>query len=64
MYFPNIDNNNLSNQQKYEIINDIERDFNESLIGLKNLTKTLFFGVYVAYRYYKELLLKLKKQFD
>ena len=38
MYFPNIDNNNLSNQQKYEIINDIEKDFNESLIGLKNLS--------------------------
>ena len=61
MYFPNIDNNNLSNQQKYEIINDIERDFNESLIGLKKLDKDSFLGVYVAYRYYKELLLKIKK---
>ena len=61
MYFPNINNNNLSNQQKNEIIYDIEKDFNESLIGLKKLDKVSFLGVFVAYRYYKELLSKIKK---
>ena len=52
---------NTSNQQKNEIINDIEKDFNESLIGLKKLDKDSFLGVFVAYRYYKELLSKIKK---
>ena len=30
-------------------------------MGLKQLDKDSFFGVYVAYIYYKELLKKLKK---
>ena len=60
-YFPNLDDNNVSTRQKEEIINDIEKDFTESLIGLKKLDKDSFLGVYVAYRYYRELLSKIKK---
>ena len=46
---------------KKQIIEDISSDFNDSLIGLKKLDRDSFLGVYVAFRYYKELLLKIKK---
>ena len=60
-YFPNVDFSNITNRQKDEIIEDISSDFNDSLIGLKKLDRDSFLGVYVAFRYYKELLLKIKK---
>tara|TARA_B100001540_G_scaffold77194_1_gene69592 strand:- start:1033 stop:1869 length:837 start_codon:yes stop_codon:yes gene_type:complete len=60
-YFPNVDFSNITNRQKDEIIKDISSDFNDSLIGLKKLDRDSFLGVYVAFRYYKELLFKIKK---
>lgn len=60
-YFPNVNFDAITNNQKNEIIGDIENDFDEALIGLKKLEKDSFLGVYVAYRYYKELLKKIKK---
>tara|TARA_Y100000996_G_C22546965_1_gene652219 strand:- start:1021 stop:1857 length:837 start_codon:yes stop_codon:yes gene_type:complete len=60
-YFPNVDFSNITNRQKDEIIEDISSDFNDSLIGLKKLDRDSFLGVYVAFRYYKELLFKIKK---
>tara|TARA_B100002052_G_C15858441_1_gene588816 strand:- start:580 stop:1416 length:837 start_codon:yes stop_codon:yes gene_type:complete len=60
-YFPNVDFSNITNRQKDEIIEDISSDFNDSFIGLKKLDRDSFLGVYVAFRYYKELLLKIKK---
>ena len=61
MYFPNIALTKMTNSQKNSIIDDIDADFNEALVGLKQLDKDSFFGVYVAYIYYKELLNKIKK---
>ena len=61
MYFPNLNLNKITNRQKDEIINDIENDFNDAFIGLKKLDRDSFFGVYVAFIYYKELLNKMKK---
>ena len=60
-YFPNVDFSNITNRQKDEIIEDISSDFNDSLICLKKLDRDSFLGVYVAFRYYKELLFKIKK---
>ena len=60
-YFPNINLNKITNRQKNEIIEDIKKDFDDALIGLKKLDKDSFFGVYIAFRYYKELLNKIKK---
>lgn len=60
-YFPNIDFDMMTNDEKNEIIENIRKDFDESLVGLKRLDKDSFFGVYVAYRYYKELLNKIDK---
>ncbi len=60
-YFPNINLEKITNRQKNDIIADIEKDFDESLSGLKKLDQDSFFGVFIAYKYYKELLNKMKK---
>ena len=60
-YFPNTDLNNLSERSKQEIIDDIESDFAKGLSGIKKLPMEAKFGVFMAYRYYHQLLKKLKK---
>lgn len=60
-YFPNTDLKNLDEEAKHEIINDIETDFAKGLEGIKLLPIEAKFGVFVAYRYYHQLLKKLKK---
>lgn len=59
-YFPNTDLNNLNENAKQDIIQDIENDFAEGFEGIKNLPLEAKFGVYTAYIYYKKLLSKLK----
>lgn len=59
-YFPNTDLNNLDEISKKAIIDDIEKDFAEGLQGIKQLPLEAKFGVYMAYRYYNQLLVKLK----
>ena len=60
-YFPNTDLTNLNEASKQEIINDIEKDFAEGLEGIKKLPIEAKFGVFMAYRYYRQLLKKLKR---
>ncbi|MGZ0016429.1 phytoene/squalene synthase family protein [Yeosuana sp. AK3] len=60
-YFPNTDMNNLDEHSKQAIINDIEKDFAHGLEGIKMLPIEAKFGVFMAYRYYHQLLKKLKK---
>ena len=60
-YFPNTDLNNLDENAKQLIINDIENDFSKGLEGIKLLPIEAKFGVFMAYRYYDQLLKKLKK---
>ena len=60
-YFPNTDLNNLDEQSKKDIIDDIEMDFEKGLSGIKKLPIEAKFGVFMAYRYYSQLLKKLKK---
>ena len=60
-YFPNVQLNNLNEKSKEEIINDIEKDFKKGLMGIKLLTIEAKFGVFMAYRYYNQLLKKLKQ---
>ena len=59
-YFPNTDLNNLDEISKKAIIDDIEKDFAEGLQGIKQLPLEAKFGVFMAYRYYNQLLIKLK----
>lgn len=60
-YFPNTDLNNLDETSKQKIIEDIELDFDKGLSGIKKLPIEAKFGVFMAYRYYRQLLKKLKK---
>jgi len=60
-YFPNTSFKNLEEKEKNLIISDIEDDFSKGLEGIKNLPIEAKFGVFMAYRYYNQLLKKLKK---
>lgn len=60
-YFPNTDLRNLDENAKQEIIDDIDNDFKKGLQGIKQLPMEARFGVFMAYRYYNQLLKKLKK---
>ena len=60
-YFPNTDLNHLDEDSKQAIISDIENDFAVGLQGIKKLPLEAKFGVFMAYRYYNQLLKKLKK---
>jgi phytoene/squalene synthetase len=59
-YFLNTDLNQLDEESKIKIINEIEGDFKEGLNGIKKLPIEAKFGVFMAYRYYSQLLKKLK----
>lgn len=60
-YFPNIDPENLTTEDKNKIVQEIKEDFNAAYIGIKELPKEARFGVYVAYKYYLQLLKKVDK---
>ena len=60
-YFPNTKFEKLNESEKIEIINEIENDFKDGLEGIKQLPLDAKFGVFMAYRYYNQLLKKLKK---
>ena len=60
-YFPNTKFEKLNESEKNEIINEIENDFKDGLEGIKELPLDAKFGVFMAYRYYNQLLKKLKK---
>ena len=60
-YFPNTDLDHLDEASKQAIISDIETDFANGLQGIRKLPLEAKFGVFMAYRYYSQLLKKLKK---
>lgn len=61
-YFPNVNLSRLDELSKQAIIKDIEADFQYAYQnGILELPVEAKFGVFVAYRYYKRLLGKLKK---
>ena len=60
-YFPGIDMNQWNESTKKAIEADIEKDFADGLEGIRKLPDGARFGVYVAYVYFHELLLKIRK---
>lgn len=60
-YFPGLNFKNLTLEDKSKIIEEIEFDFQEALKGIKLLPKNARFGVFTAYKYYRNLMLKIKK---
>ena len=61
VYFPGIDYSSFDENAKNKIMTDIESDFSKALKGIYMLPNNSKFGVYAAYKYYKRLLIKLKK---
>ncbi|BDD04892.1 phytoene/squalene synthase family protein [Aureibacter tunicatorum] len=60
-YFPGVDLMSLDARSKKAIIDEIELDFEVAFQGIKKLPVEAKFGVYTAFRYYRGLLLKLKR---
>ncbi|MDP3461838.1 MAG: phytoene/squalene synthase family protein [Bacteroidales bacterium] len=60
-YFPGLDMNNFDTETKIRIEDDIEKDFNDGLNGIRKLPKGARYGVYSAYVYYFSLFEKIKK---
>jgi phytoene/squalene synthetase len=60
-YFPDVDLKNLSPENKHRIVEEIQQDFQAAYEGIKELPASSKFGVYTAFRYYKQLLKKLQQ---
>tara|TARA_R110000787_G_scaffold28923_2_gene78704 strand:+ start:4660 stop:5499 length:840 start_codon:yes stop_codon:yes gene_type:complete len=60
-YFPNINPNNLSEIDKNKVLTEIKNDFEDAYLGIVKLPKEAKLAVYVAYKYYFNLLHKIEK---
>jgi phytoene/squalene synthetase len=60
VYFPNVEFAEFCESQKSIIEEDIQKDFNHGLEGIKKLPEGARLGVYIAYRYYLDLFKKIK----
>ena len=60
IYFPGVDFDNFNNKSKQLIEDDIQKDLDESLFGIRLLPKGSRLGVTVAYIYYLALFRKIK----
>ncbi|PSL04278.1 phytoene/squalene synthetase [Cecembia rubra] len=60
VYFPGVDFNTFDKSAKELIEEDIQRDFDEALEGIKKLPEGAKLGVKVAYLYYQKLFDKIK----
>jgi phytoene/squalene synthetase len=61
IYFPELSNRVFDEQTKKQIEEDLVKDFKMGYEGIKMLPRNARFGVYVAYKYYANLLSKIKK---
>jgi phytoene/squalene synthetase len=61
IYFKDIDFNNFTEETKKQLEDEIEKDFQESIEGIRQLKKQVRLGVYLAYSYYLHLLKEIKK---
>ena len=61
VYFKDIDFNNFTEETKKQLEDEIEKDFQESMEGIRKLKKQVRLGVYLAYSYYLHLLKEIKK---
>ena len=59
VYFPDVDYNNFTEEDKLLIEKDISTDFDRGLRGIRNLPAGAKFGVYLAYIYYVNLFNKI-----
>lgn len=60
-YFPELNFGDLDEKTKITLIQDIESDFREAMIGIKALPSRSKLAVFIAYEYYRKLLKILKR---
>jgi len=60
-YFPGVNLESFSTENKKQIEKDINKDFEMALIGIKKLPPASRKGVYLAYVYYLKLFRKIKQ---
>ncbi|MGY6558903.1 MAG: phytoene/squalene synthase family protein [Nitritalea sp.] len=60
VYFPGVDFNAFDKSAKRLIEEDIQKDFDDALIGIQQLPETAKLGVKVAYLYYQKLFDKIR----
>lgn len=60
VYFPGVDFELFSEEQKVNIEADIQKDFDDAYEGIKQLPQGCRLGVFLAYRYYQALFNKIK----
>ncbi len=60
VYFKNIDFANFTPEAKQRIEAEIQSDFDEAFKGIVRLKSQVRLGVYLAYRYYLNLFIKIK----
>ena len=60
-YFPHIQMEDFNDATKKQIEKEIEQEFSEALAGIKRLSASAKFGVFLAYRYYLFLFRKIKQ---
>jgi phytoene/squalene synthetase len=61
VYFPGVDFNYFTDADKYEIIQDVKKDFSHAYKGIVQLPVGCRLGVYTAYIYYLKLLEKIER---
>lgn len=62
VYFPNVDYNTFSEEDKQAIEADIKADFDHAYEGIVKLPAGARLGVYLAYMYYKNLTNKISRE--
>jgi len=60
VYFPGVEIEDFDDNVKLQIEEDIDKDFDHALQGIRKLPASSRFGVYVAYVYYKQLHNKIR----
>ena len=61
VYFPGVDFRYFDNAAKKRIEADIHADFQAALDGIRRLPDGARFGVYLAYKYYTQLFVKIRR---
>ena len=61
IYFPELTKNNLNDDIKQQLVQDIENDFKYAYEGIKHLPGRSKLAVYIAYSNYKAVLNKIKR---
>lgn len=62
VYFPNLQSESFNDEDKKIIELEIQKEFDDALIGIKQLPKPARFGVFLSYSYYEKLLQKIKRK--